>query len=693
MKFEEVLNSVQYYKSVVSQLSVYLRSEQGIKSDDRAPEIQTLRNILSIQVSSVSKLGDSVWRFPDAQSKQAKTYSAHRFEVDFGAYEAIPDAIMFQAKIAFLIMMFLPRAEMPGARGNKRASGGALKIQTLVPNFRSFFRYLNHVFANLTEHFGEDVVEANFRSFEHIKRVHYVDHSEGFEISRDSMRPIETVLGYIQTKHVSGVLFHEQIVTPKIEQTRAILTDSLRDKREKVLSDLDFEKMSAVSGYVVTDFLKKLGLEIKDRKSNELMESFPFNINFKLVDIDWCIIDTYAMLRLVSKDWPYDVAVQQVKASNLLTHYKGELTLRNSIRDYLKRFTVGATDVNDIRIYLNQVYRSAFFLIAQYTGMRPSELMELRLDKPLVDSFGVPCIVSTVKKHQASERALFDDLWVCTPAMQDAFEALKVISVMKGNPYLVSNADTVAYEAEPKPLRSIKHVMQDHFLDVLGIEFDEGSVYPYVLRHTLAYQLFRADLGLPFISHQLKHFGNLVEAYGSATNRGFSDVTLSYGEIGEQLSGSAKKGANLRHEAEIEAVKAAYDPDATYAGVNAKEHRSRMKKIFQGYMAAGYTKDEIYEAMAAQGIGILNVGTGMCYGGKAEDFDDSIPCIGGLRCNPVRCENAVVTNAHKPKWREVYIENKKVVEKGADGPSYDQAVEAMNEAKMVLDYLETGRHS
>lgn len=693
MKFEEVLNSVQYYKNIVSRLSGYLKSEQDFKGDDQTSEIQTLRNILDIQVSNVSKLGDSVWRFPGEQSKQAKTYSANRFEVDFGAFDAIPRAIILQAKIAFLIMTFLPRAEMSVAYGQNRRSGGAVKIQTLVPNFKSFFRYLNHVFANLIEYFGEDVVEANFRSLEHIKRIHYVDYSEGFELTKVSTKIIETVFGYMQSKHVSEVLFQEPVFTPKIEQTKAIVTDSLKDDRQKILCDSDFEKMSAVSGYVVTDFLRKLGLEIKDRMSNELMESFPFSINFKLVDIDWYIIDTYSVLRLVYKDWPYDVAVQKVKASHLLTHHKSPSYLRNALRAYLTTSATGDNGVNDIRIYLNQVYCSAFFLIAQYTGMRPSELMELRLDKPLVDSFGVPCLVSNVKKNQASERALFDDLWVCTPAMQDAFEALKVLSVMKGNPYLVSNADTVAYEAVPKPLRHIKHVMRSHFIDVLGTEFDEGSIYPYVLRHTLAYQLFRADLGLPFISHQLKHFGNLVEAYGSATNRGFSDVTLSYGGIGEQLSGSSKKGANLRHEAEIEAVKAAYDPDATYAGVNGEKHRGRMQKIFQGYMAAGYTKEEIFEAMAEQGMGVTNVGTGMCYGGKAEDFDDSIPCIGGLRCNPVRCANAVVTNAHKPKWREVYIENKKVVDKGADGPSYDQAVAAMNEAKMVLDYLENGRYS
>jgi len=49
--------------------------------------------------------------------------------------------------------------------------------------------------------------------------------------------------------------------------------------------------------------------------------------------------------------------------------------------------------------------------------------------------------------------------------------------------------------------------------------------------------------------------------------------------------------------------------------------------------------------MAQQGMAVINVGTGMCYGGRVEEFDQSLPCIGSLRCNPNRCHQAVITRA------------------------------------------------
>lgn len=232
-----------------------------------------------------------------------------------------------------------------------------------------------------------------------------------------------------------------------------------------------------------------------------------------------------------------------------------------------------------------------------------------------------------------------------------------------------------------------KHTLKLYLNKILPTEHAQTDFFMYVLRHTLAYQLFKADLGLPYISHQLKHFGNLVGAFHGASNKGFSTDTLGYGEIGEKLSGSSAESKGLRHKAEIKAIECSFDPDATYAGVNGKDHSERMKKVFHGYQAAGYSKEQIYEAMADQGMAIVNVGSGMCYGGKMEDFDDSLPCIGGLRCNPARCKNAVVTESHIPKWREVYVENMKVLERVSDGPLADQAREAVSEARMVLESL------
>ena len=76
-----------------------------------------------------------------------------------------------------------------------------------------------------------------------------------------------------------------------------------------------------------------------------------------------------------------------------------------------------------------------------------------------------------------------------------------------------------------------------------------------MLRHTLTYQLFRAEVGLPLISFQLKHF---VAEIGKFVSKGATtSVTLGYGEIGEILSkdGNRNSKNSLRHAAELEAIK------------------------------------------------------------------------------------------------------------------------------------------
>lgn len=163
-----------------------------------------------------------------------------------------------------------------------------------------------------------------------------------------------------------------------------------------------------------------------------------------------------------------------------------------------------------------------------------------------------------------------------------------------------------------------------------------------------------------------------------------SPVTLTYGYIGDKLALGTR---GLRKQAEIERVKSTMDPDGVYLGPKGVEHKAKLKNLFMGYMAAGYEKQEVFEAMVEQGIALVNMGTGFCYGGRSEDFDESLPCIGTLRCNPVRCSNAVVTKANAPKWREVYVENIQNLTKPEYAENKSQIQEAINEAKRVLEYL------
>ena len=177
--------------------------------------------------------------------------------------------------------------------------------------------------------------------------------------------------------------------------------------------------------------------------------------------------------------------------------------------------------------------------------------------------------------------------------------------------------------------------------------------YPYLLRHNLAYQLYRVELGLPFISYALKHIVSGIDRFKS-----ISKVTLGYGSIGDKLAGKSTTSLNLQKEVALERVKSQFNPDANYSGGGAKIHKNHLQTVFQGYMASGYSKDEIYEQMIEQGYYLMNVGKLYCMANEAtEKFDNSLPCIGSLRCNPIDCPNALISSEHTSIWKELHADN------------------------------------
>ncbi|WP_412499614.1 hypothetical protein [Vibrio furnissii] len=330
------------------------------------------------------------------------------------------------------------------------------------------------------------------------------------------------------------------------------------------------------------------------------------------------------------------------------------------------------------------------FLFLAFTGMRPSELKFIKLnnwefttgikDGRIISA--IPQIATRVSKGQDETHGLFHDKWVLIPAVVDALACLEFLSTISQNDYI--------YSALHKTIRNnesdIGTPATRGLYEVIGAFITPiTALKPTVqtMRDTLAYQMFRIDLGLPFISYQLKHLVDLVD---KETSLGaVSDVTLGYGEIGQILT----KNGRIRQQVEREKVESNYDPDGTYYGGKGTEHRSRMQKLFQGYIEEGYTKDEVFAALAEQGVGLIDVGGALCYGDRTEEFDPTLPCVGSLRCNPVRCKNAVIAKTHLPRWKEIYLSNKSSLDNGTAGDNKDAAVEAMQEAEEVIKFIQS----
>ncbi|MBF3236350.1 site-specific integrase [Aeromonas veronii] len=668
MNIEHVDNV--FFKSNLQQLLAQIYTDnknEASKNDDI-----NILNLLAFPVTSKSLFRDDVWDYT-ADVEIAKTMGRKRLIIDFSAYESIPKSIVAELKIAILYISIIPKR----SQNRRGKSGRTLSMQSITPMVKSWLDFMSYFYNKAGEEYGSAFCREKYSSLIDITYQDYKMFSVGYQKAESTVNHIEQVFEWFSHDRIVNALYSQHPFLPKIEHLSITQVEKKEDNREKIIPDEIFDKVVTISSCLISDFLHKMGLPIKDKIAEKKLDLFRNDLPPSVMDISDSYIEYYIGVRLYRKNTDINLVKKNI-----------DMTLTGD---------VGAADfcspeerTEGILNYTRLVHNAAMYIVAQFTGMRPSEFVEIRVDKPLTSSFDIPCICSTVHKHRSTSRRLFDDLWVAIPAVEDAMAALAVLTRIRNNPFIYSKSETLKFNQEPKTLSTsgICEVIKNYFYEILANdELKSIDFFPYMMRHTLAYQMYKVELGLPFISHQLKHFGNLVQSVGAASNKGFSSDTMCYGDIGDMLSGIKAEKNNLRHQAEVHLVKEMYDPNGTYAGVNAEAHKKRLKKLFEGYQAAGYSNDEVFEAMAQQGMAVINVGTGMCYGGRVEEFDQSLPCIGSLRCNPNRCHQAVITKAHIPKWREVYEQNMKVVSLGESETNYRQAVEAANEAKGVLEYL------
>tara|TARA_R110002126_G_scaffold88837_1_gene212683 strand:- start:27050 stop:29083 length:2034 start_codon:yes stop_codon:yes gene_type:complete len=625
-------------------------------------------------VTKRSKFRDVVWDYNDDVINPGRNIAGSKLCIDFSKYTNIPAFVLIELKC---LMHNLTLAPTRYSVSSKRAK--PLKYNTIITHFENGLRLLSHTFSKINE-IGEEFVAVKYKAISDILESDFRDAAEDYPFTAN--RELERFFYYLKHPATKKIIEHD--IQIDFDSLKFPIKRAKKLKKPTYLENDKFEVLIEHSVYRVVEFLKLMGTPVEDKTALTHFENL--KNNFEPLSLSPDLINDYGIIRLLSKGYSKEFIDEKYKISPLFINEEGGLYPHENIR--IKAKSLHKVEHFDkVRKQINEIYYAACFIVGIYTGMRPNALSEIIISKCLITEDGHDLLISKEHKGKAETLKLFDDKWVAIPIIKDAIAAAKIIGKFKNNDYLFSNMDTlpatIARNHENMGSGGIKHFMENYFMKVFG----EGAVKDinfnaYMLRHTLAYQLFRADLGLPFISFQLKHIVDQVGSYTSvgATN----DVTMSYGGIGEQLSDT--KFGEIRKSAEVERVKSVMNPDATYLGPKGKEHKDRLKRAFEGYMAAGYTKEEVYNQMADQGMAIVNMGTGFCFGG-VENFDESLPCIGSLRCNPIRCNNAVVTKSHAPKWREVYVSNKALLNKKGYEDRQDQISAAMNEAESVLKHL------
>lgn len=650
-----------------------LLSDGDLIGTDKAPigltPMALLQGLMSLPVSKLSLLMHQVWDFNEEPGTRARDIQGAKSRIDFGNYPNLNQTILFELKIAILCVLQIP--------GAMRISDIPIiyKPHTVLEIFKSTIPFIDNMCARKRARLGNEYFELTYYSLADFGEADYQLEAAQFE--RAFRRVTNQGFTFLRSVFLLENLFAQPLPFVDLEslewQRNSITNKKVRQK-EKFFTNRTFEKSARNGSYAVVDFLKALHEPVEDQYALERAEANGYKAAADVM-LTQRSYDIYVAIRLTSRGY---------KTSDVEPHlYKPDPAYHSPqipgmLKDKEAICKLTKTRLNEeFYQYITHINNSATYIVGQYTGMRPSELSGIMADDCLtIDEFGHHLILSTVIKNRGVYGKLFDDKWAAIPIVLDAVRTLVILNRFKRNPYLISNMTTVAPGAESSAnslsSKGQTHLLRTFLAQILTPEEMESlDVSTYTLRHTLANQMNRAAVGLPFISYQLKHFGNIV---GSIGQHRASATTIDYGGIAETLtSGGGADGDRARKAANLEFVVNTYDPDGNYVGDNAQAHRQRLKAYFQGYLEQGYTKEEIFDRMVELDFAIINVGQGYCYGQASESWDTSLPCIGSLRCNPNRCKNAVVTKANAPKWREVVIQNTIALQKLGAAPDGEQS--------------------
>lgn len=517
-----------------------------------------------------------------------------------------------------------------------------------------------------------------------LTQIQAIDYKETAKVHSSPYNDdLKQFFSYIQNPHTSEHIFGKNI--PAFDSDQFSWKKRYKKKASNaVMPNWAFDKLIRTASLLVHDFLKTIGEEVSDSfvSRYELQNETLYCSNAGVTQETFQL---YRAFRLINAGYPEKYVKSKYGIPEELLNSKNKYNLKD-MTAFINKGRYKKIALTSIYEQLALISFAAKYLIGQYTGMRPSELAVVDLNTCLIEENGIKLLRSHVFKGKDTfSKGLFDDKWVVIPIVEDAINALNILSSITQQSLVFSAVHTKKHYEKEKPQapNSISYQIRK-FIEFASPNDDLGF-NNYMMRHTLAYQLYRLESGLPLISFQLKHLVNTVDKFLSRGST--SDVTMGYGGIADILVES-QTAQDLRKQSEIEVIKATADPDGNYLGGKANEHKERLKLAFKGYMASGYSKEEIFEAMAEQGLGVINVGLGYCYG--SESSNDSLPCIGSLKCNPIRCSNAIVSEANAPYWREVYSTNLANLNNPSFADNKEQIKEVINEAKGVLALLGHG---
>ncbi len=599
------------------------------------------RPAANTRVSKKSVYSDDTWDFSDDSVKRLDSVPKARLQIPWKAYEsneigdelvshlsaALPKPMLEELRVLAFLNIKLPSA-FP------RTGKQSVKPQTVTPTIRALVR----LFTEIQEEYVVDLslTQVNRSPLQSIADFSLADVRHGLSLSTRTdgaalKKGLSDLASAVMKNNFSGGLLQWN---PEDIKGLDLRYPQPRSDYERAMPNDLFRLLSNTACNDVTTFLNFLGVTPCDPTTHpEEVHQFAGIPN-----------GMQAM-----KDY---VEIRETDRSACAKTGKKQGVTGIERRAFKAKYSITP---QDFQRYLYRVQRAAYTVIGLYTGGRYSDLTSFKTNC-IAFRYNQYVLSGTVTKNQPLNAREYDDLWPAIPIMRDAIRCLEEISKVTFNPYLVSGSFTIAIGETPRPLSltgfatAINGYLQ--LIDTTG-RWKKWRINPHQLRHTLARQLSRADVGLLHIAHQMKHLHTALSALPPG-------VTSEYGNIGELTQQRAmESGAAHR-----EAIQALYGADRPIAGGGAEDFKKRRKAYFSGLAAQGWTEDEIIENLAGQGLPYASVGLAYC-GGKREILlkdgtKELPPCLGSMECSPNACKQAVVTEVHKPLWVKIARHNREM---------------------------------
>jgi hypothetical protein len=605
-------------------------------------------------VSKNVRFGDDYWPLHDPENPRLKNYTVADLAISWKndkhtAYAAVPWATIQVVKLFAFLYLHTPAIVCSRRKGNSRNHPHT--VCQLAKRLLSFLAHV-HEKSLLT---GGSLPPAE--SLHDVSVRHLRESLKDSDFGRGS--DLRRALIYLASPAIKeACMGFAPSWTPADIRSLSFKESEARDDYEPVFPNPLFRLISNKATDDVAGFLRFIGEAPASDASGDIPPSFEN-------------LDGPAMFQ----------AYVEHREQDFARHRSGGATYGNGVeakRNQLERLGCIA---GEFLQYIRRVHEASCSLIALYTGARYSDLTGFK-SGCLQRIRGMWFLVGSHIKHEDIDNPTGRDLWPAIPAMRDALRCLELFTAFTKNHFLISGLNTAnegcgrAYSTNGLAQALVRYIGR---IDKDGA-WSEVQVSPHRFRHTLGHQLARADLGLPFIAHQLKHLHSALRAVPP-------QVTLMYGGIADLKFERAAQAPKLH----FELAKSLYDPDSPLAGGGSEEFSQRRKQYFEGMQASGMTKDEIIRGLGAKAVPFSSVGMGYCLGRreiKNKDGSRQKPaCTGSLQCSPESCPNALITRQHVHLWKKVEKQNAELAERPEMQHARAELLEKSNRAKAILRQL------